>query len=64
MSEEERPALQSRTILSLALGFDDKQVKRDDLGRLSEIMQALGYRYAPTRLKNQGNRLVKCWLKK
>lgn len=64
MSEDERPALQSRTILALALGFDDKQVKRDDLGRLSEIMQALGYRYAPTRLRNQGNRLVKCWLKK
>ena len=33
----------------MALQFDDKQVKRDDLARLAEVMQSLGYRYGPVR---------------
>ncbi len=61
MPEADRASLQSRTILALALGFDDKQVKRDDLARLSEIMQALGYSYGLARV---AGKVVKTWRKK
>lgn len=61
MPETDRASLQSRTILALALGFDDKQVKRDDLARLSEIMQALGYSYGLARV---AGKVVKTWRKK
>lgn len=59
--EEQRPVLQSRNILNEALGFDDKQVKRDDLTRLSEIMQSLGYIYRTIRVPQMGNRPAKVW---
>ena len=49
LPEGARAPLQSRTILQMALQFDDKQVKRDDLARLAEVMQSLGYRYGPVR---------------
>lgn len=61
LPEAERAALQSRTILAMALGFDDKQVKRDDLARLSEIMQALGYSYGVARI---GGKTAKIWRRK
>jgi predicted P-loop ATPase len=49
LPEGARAPLQSRTILQMALQFDDKQVRRDDLARLAEVMQSLGYRYGPVR---------------
>ena len=49
LPEGARAPLQSRTILQMALQFDDKQVRRDDLARLAEVMQTLGYRYGPVR---------------
>ncbi len=62
MPESERAVLQSRTILNCALGFDDKLVKRDDLTRLSEIMQALGYTYTTRRAPQLGGKPVKVWV--
>ena len=49
LPEGARAPLQSRTILQMALQFDDKQVRRDDLARLAEVMQTLGYRYGSVR---------------
>ena len=61
LPEGARAPLQSRTILQMALQFDDKQVKRDDLTRLAEIMQTLGYRYGPVRISGV---VTKAWRKK
>lgn len=61
---ESRAVLQSRAILNEALGFDDKQVKREDLTRLSEIMQSLGYIYRTVRAPQLGNKPAKIWVKK
>ena len=52
--------LQNRNILKYALGFSDSAIQRDDLGRVSEIMQNLGYRYRSGRVDG---RVVKMWVK-
>ena len=52
--------LQNRNILKYALGFTDSAIKRDDLSRVSEIMQNLGYRYKNTRTPAG---LTKMWCK-
>lgn len=53
--------LQNRSILKYALGFTDSAIKRDDLSRVSEIMQNLGYRYKPAR--DAAGKLAKVWVK-
>lgn len=55
-----RYPLQNRNILKYALGFTDSNMKRDDLSRVSEIMQNLGYRYKNTRTPAG---LTKMWCK-
>lgn len=55
-----RYPLQNRNILKYALGFTDSAIQRDDLSRVSEIMQNLGYRYKTVRTP-AGN--VKMWCK-
>ena len=52
--------LQNRNILKYALGFTDSAIKRDDLSRVSEIMQNLGYRYKNARTPTG---LTKMWCK-
>lgn len=59
-----RIALQSRNILNLALGFDDRYVKREDLTRLSELMQSLGYVYRTARTPSRDGKPTKVWVKK
>lgn len=55
-----RYPLQNRNILKYALGFTDSAIQRDDLSRVSEIMQNLGYRYKAVRTPS-GN--IKMWCK-
>lgn len=61
LPEEEKAILQSRTILNAALGFNDPQVKRDDLARVADIMQSLGFIYKPQRVAKAGGKLIKVW---
>lgn len=57
---EARYPLQNRNILKYALGFTDSAMQRDDLSRVSEIMQNLGYRYKSVRTPAG---VVKMWCK-
>ena len=61
LPEEEKAILQSRTILNAALGFNDPQVKRDDLARVADIMQSMGFIYKPQRVAKAGGKLIKVW---
>ena len=64
LPEEERAILQSRTILNAALGFNDPQVKRDDLARVADIMQALGFIYKVQRQPRLGGKTAKVWARR
>lgn len=64
LPESERAVLQSRAILNAALGFNDAQVKRDDLTRVAEIMQALGFIYKVQRQPQLGGKTAKVWARK
>lgn len=64
LPEEEKAILQSRTILNAALGFNDPQVKRDDLARVADIMQALGFIYKVQRQPRLGGKTAKVWARK
>lgn len=52
--------IQNRNILKYALGFSDSAIQRDDLSRVSEIMQKLGYRYKAARTPSG---VIKMWVK-
>jgi hypothetical protein len=64
LPEEEKAILQSRTILNAALGFNDPQVKRDDLARVADIMQALGFIYKVQRQPRLGGKTAKVWARR
>lgn len=64
LPESERAVLQSRAILNAALGFNDSQVKRDDLTRVAEIMQALGFIYKVQRQPRLGGKTAKVWARR
>lgn len=64
LPDEEKAILQSRTILNAALGFNDPQVKRDDLARVADIMQALGFIYKVQRQPRLGGKTAKVWARK
>lgn len=51
----------SRNILKYALGFNESSVKREDLARLSDIMQAIGYKYGTVR---RGQEVFKGWIRR